>query len=396
MRKRFDPRAAAALVLLAIAVCAIAAYRLHHDAGAWSPDSAIYLRMTLVDRGMSPTEAKTASDAFMRGTPAAADPQSRDYYGPHPPAFYASQAALFVTRPLYPAIASRLYPRFGPRALKLVSAAAFVLGALVLFASLLPLVPAWYAALGALAFATAPEVLDLSALALTDELATLFWVCTLCAMFAYVRRPAPAALVFVVLACAALDFTRPAAYLPVGAALGALIVVRRDAAARRTASALVVATLIPALAFLLYDAAVHGPSVAAQLRWQYEWERATDPAVAASSPLAWYVRAELTAAALLATAAIYRTAALLPLVLGAFGAVLFRPRVLLGILLGGTVVSLLALVVNPTEYARTVELPVTPVVAILAAYALAELGRVVVATRAQRNGTNPSRATVVR
>src|ERR1700735_645540 len=103
------------LALLIALTGATAAYRIHHDAAQWPPDAAIYLRMTLEDRGLSPGQARERADAFLRV--AASDPDSRALYVADPPAYYVRQFDLFRTRPLFPALASVLYSSFGPRAL---------------------------------------------------------------------------------------------------------------------------------------------------------------------------------------------------------------------------------------------------------------------------------------
>src|SRR5665213_1428092 len=179
---------AALLVVIAVSTLT-AAYRFRHDLARWEPDAAIYLRMALADRGASPAEAKTVSDRFMLTTSDATAPTSRGFYGPATPAYYADQFALFRTRPLFPQLGALLYPWFGPHGLQLISAVAYVLACVVLFFILLPLAPPWLAALGALALGTAPVVLEMSAYAMTDELALLFWTAALGAILAYQRRP---------------------------------------------------------------------------------------------------------------------------------------------------------------------------------------------------------------
>ena len=79
----------------------------------------------------------------------------------------------------------------------------------------------------------ASSVLDFTGLALTDELALCFWIGALGALYAYLRRPNPLWLTTFMLACALLTFTRPAIYLPFGAALGAFIFAPRGAPWRR-------------------------------------------------------------------------------------------------------------------------------------------------------------------
>src|SRR6202163_1084449 len=122
------PFAALAALLIVVAIGTLtAAYRYRHDAARWEPDAAIYLRMALADRGASPAEAKAVADRFMLTTSEGTNPQSRDFYGPATPEYYAGQFPLFRTRPLFPRLGALLYPRFGQHRLRLVSAVSYVL-----------------------------------------------------------------------------------------------------------------------------------------------------------------------------------------------------------------------------------------------------------------------------
>jgi hypothetical protein len=368
-------RSLLALVLLVVASATTAVYRLNHDAALWPPDAAIYLRMTLEDRGIARDEARDRADAFLRTT--SSDPDSRAFYGAHPPAYYARQFDLFRTRPLFPRVAALLYPRFGPHALQIVAALAYVVATCLLFAILLPLAPPWLAALGAFAFATAPSVLDVAALGLTDSPALLFWIASLGAILAFVRRPSAAALAAVALASLLLAFTRPAVFLPVGASLGAWYALRNDPAGRRAMTALVATTAGVAVVFLAYSAVVHGPGLAEQLGWEYDWQRAIGGRAAAHGFAAWYASALLRIVGDALTFDVYKNGALLGLVLAALGIAAARRTPLVAVLAGAACASLVALVANPLEFVRSAELPLVPVVVILATVALAVLVRAV-------------------
>ncbi|HEX3550196.1 MAG TPA: glycosyltransferase family 39 protein [Candidatus Elarobacter sp.] len=371
MKRRALLSAALGVLVLAVALIT-GVYRLRHDAQIWTSDSAIYLRMTLEDRGLSREAAKSQSDAFMAATPEGRNPEAAGFYTPSPPRYYAEQYGLFRSRPLYPRIAAALYGRVGPRGLELISVAAYVAASVLLYGILRLFVGPCAAAVGALAFATAPQVLAVAALPLTDELALLFWTAALGAMLRFGRSPDAPWLACVVVAALALTFTRPAAYLPVGAACGYLIAVRGDAERRRWAVALVVATLLVAAAFFVYSAAIHGPGLTEQLDWQYRWQRDVNGFGAGGSFARWYVLAAGAAVGLLLTVGFYKYAALLPLVLAGYGATIAR-RDDLGLLLGGAVATLVAVLANPLELNRTVLLPLTPVVVILATLAVGRL-----------------------
>lgn len=363
----------APLVLAAVLVVSLvtAAYRLHHDAGIWTSDSAIYLRMALAHRGLGEAEAKREADRFMAGTAEGRLPESKGFYGPNPPRYYATQFAIFRSRPLYPLLGAALYPRLGPHGLQVISAAAYVLATVATFAMLLLTVPPATAGLGALAFATAPQVLALAALPLTDELALLFWTCALGAMLRYVRAPGAAAAVAVGVAALLLTFTRPAAYLPCAAAFGCALAIWRGPR-RPVAVALLAVTVAAGVVFALYTAAVHGPGLSTQLGWQYEWQRDVAGPGANGSFLHWYAIALASALGLLLTVGVYKYAALFPLALAVYGTRLAR-RDDLGLLLGGAAGALAAIGANPLEINRTALLPLTPAVVVLATLSLDRL-----------------------
>jgi hypothetical protein len=360
------------LCVVLLVVLATAAYRLRHDAGIWTSDSAIYLRMALADRGLDEAEAKTESDRFMSGTREAKMPESAGFYSPNPPAYYAKQFDLFRSRPLYPLIAAALYGPLGPRGMPLISAAAYALATLLMFRLLLLWVRPALAGVGALAFATAPQVLDVCALPLTDELAILFWIAALGAMLRYVRAPGAAPLAVVLSAALLLTFTRPAAYLPFAAACGLAIALRADRGRRAEALRLLGVTFLAGAAFALYSAFVHGPGLVAQMRWQYDWQHAVGGPGASGGFVHWYALALAGALGLLVTVGVYKYAALLPLVLAVYGTRLAR-RDDLGLLLGGAAGSLAAVLANPLEINRTTLLPLTPVVVVFATLALGRL-----------------------
>lgn len=353
---------------------AIALYRYHRDAARWVPDGAIYLRMTLQDRGLAPDAAREVSDRFMRSTSEATNPRSRGFYGPTPPDYYARQFGLFRTRPLFPRLAALLYPRLGPHALQAISTGAYVSAVALTFCLLLLVAPPWLAALGALGFATAPPVLELASYPLTDELALALWIATLGAIILAVRRPSIALFALVAIAALALTFTRPAAYLPVGAALGALVTGRRAPAARHSALGLLAVTVAAGLVFFAYTIAVHGPGIAEQLRWEYDFARATGDA-GTRGFFGWYVVALARALGEALTLDVYKNGALFTVALGGFGLVVAPRTGLVPILLGASCASLIALLVNPLEFVRTVELPLTPIVVLLATAALAVVAR---------------------
>ena len=351
--RRFSAGALIAFAAVLALGAVTAAYRYHHDAARWEPDAAIYLRMALEDRGETPAQAKAEGDRFMLTTSEATNPDTRGFYGPATPAYYTSQFALFRTRPLFPQLGALLYPRFGPRGLQLISAAAYALVAPLMFLVLLRVAPPWLAALGALACATAPNVLDMSDYAMTDELALLLWIAALGAILEYQRRPGAGWYAAALAAALLLTFTRPAAYLPAGAALGVYLAAR-EPRARTAAIRLLAGTLAVAAVFVLYTIAVHGPGISEQLLWQYHWQQTTG-AIPASRPFAlWFAESVLRASALAVTEGVYKNGALFTLVLAAFGVAVARPRAIVPVLLCAIGALVFAIAGGPLDIARTV------------------------------------------
>jgi hypothetical protein len=366
-------RASLLLVLVTAVALAIGAYRFQHDRALWVPDSAIYLRMVLQDRGAAPEAARVEANAFLRTTPAGHDPEAAGYYTDAPPPFYASQFALYRGRPLYPLAAALLYPRFGPDALKVVSVAGYVASVVFMMLLLLRFVGPVLAAVGALALATSPWVLELAALPEPDDLALALWILALWGLHAYLERPALIRLAAVVAATLVLTFVRPAVFLPFGAAAGVFFGTPRGSVTRAAAARAALAIFGAGAVFGLYTLLVHGPGVVEQLRWQYEWQSATHARFTGHGFLAWWAGAVLFNLALGVVVESYRHAALFGLVLAVLGFVAARRTIVAPLALGVLAATLFALLVNPTEIYRPMVLPLMPVVVLLATLALGTL-----------------------
>lgn len=371
MRWRLHP--AAALACVAIVALAIGAYRFHHDHADWTSDGAIYLRMTLQDRGESVEDARRHANAFMRTTAEARDPMSAGFYTDAPPAFYRTQYPLFRSRPLYPKVASYLYPRFGPDALKIVSAAAYVAAVVLMYLLLLMVASPLLAAAGALAFAMTPAVLNVAALPLTDELALAAWIAALAVLLRYLRCGSRGWFAALIAVSLLLTFVRPAIYLPFGAALGAFFGTPRGSPQRTAAGRAAIAIVAVGIVFFAYTLAVHGPGILDQLRWQYEWRVATHDSSAAHGFFAWWAITFASAFAEELVVEAYRHNALFAIVLAILGLFAARSTLVAAIALGSAAATVVALIVNPTELARTVTLPLAPIVIILATIALGRI-----------------------
>ncbi len=327
--------------------------------------------MTLEDRGLDDHAALTEANRIMRTYSSAPSARTDPRYTSHPPDYFARQFPLFRNRPLYPAVAAALYPISGARSVEYISTACYVLAVLVMFGILLLYAPPWIAGIGAVALAAAPPVHAVAAVGVTDEPALLLWLLTLGGILLYLKRPGTGLLVAIGIAATLLAFTRPAIYLPVGAALGALVAGWRDPAARRAAQRLLVVTVGAAVIFLVGSALLHGPGVEGQLNWIYDWQ--TQIGATSSSFAGWYGHALASIAGQALTYEIYDTGALLVIVLAAFGAAVARRKPVVPVAIGIACASVVALVVNPVEFVRTVELPLTPVVILLATCALTAL-----------------------
>ena len=369
MTRFFQARAAAGLVLL-VAVL-VAGWHLHNKRDLWGADGAIYLRMAMQDRGIQADAARIAANRFMldrlERSGAGADPydSNRSLYTEQPPKYYADLVAMFRNRPLYPLLASLLYPAFGPAALKIVSSVAYVLTVGVMFALMCSMTSVVRATLGALVFATEQSVLNLASAPLTDELALLFWTCTFGAIIVYQRRPAAPALVILCLASIALTLTRPAFFLPLGAAAGAYLAMRGRF--RTTISAAPFAAALPAaLVYFAYTARVGGPDVFSQLRWQYTFEQAIHGIGADHGPAVWYVSALLAAAYQAILFTVPSLGGVILLVLALFGARSYRRKGYVRIALVSVATISIALFVNPLQVERTVLLPMAPLIVLLA------------------------------
>ena len=381
------PRLSAILgfLFVLLAVAATLAYEVRKD-DRWDPDGYLYTRMMLVDTGSSEDAAHAAASRFFLSTPAARDPQARGFYTLQPPAWYESQYPLFRARPLYPELAALAYPRLGFRAMKDVAAAGMLVAALALYVLLLLVAPPWLAACGALAGVATPIARDAATMALTDGVALAWWTICLAATAFYARRPTRAALVTALAAAVLLALTRPAIWLPLGAAAGFVVAAYRagDPGRRRSATALLAGQAAVAAGALLFTAAVHGAGFGTLVRWSYDWQTAIHGPYVGHGAAAWYaawlVRGLLTEPATV----IERGVPLFALAIAAVGILARRRDALVPVLLGAACVAPLAIVANPPDFRRALELPLTPVVLTAVAAAVAAALPAIGAARSAR------------
>jgi 4-amino-4-deoxy-L-arabinose transferase-like glycosyltransferase len=368
-KEQFVLRLLSAVFLFVVSVC-IAAWQLHFNHDVWTPDGAIYLSMTMEHRGMDPASARAATSQFMLGeltkasTVVPTTPADRELYSRTPPQYFARQFELFRNRPLYPIVAASLFPRFGPFSLKVVSAAAYVASSLTIFAILLSMTSTVKALVGALVFATEPVVLGLAALPLTDELALFFWTCAFGATLAYQRRPSWYAAAVIFLASIALSFTRPAFFVPLGAAIGAYFVMRRSIKPL-VAFAPLVATVVSAIVFLCFNAAVHGAGVGTALHWQYAWQRSIGGFASQDSPAVWYIKSLAVSAYRVLLLAVPNLGGVIVALFALAGLRYARTSSTAVISIASAAAILLAVFANPLDIERPVLLPLAPIVIVL-------------------------------
>jgi hypothetical protein len=350
-------------LLVLFAVAAVLAHDVRKDA-RWDPDGFLYARMMLVDTGLSADDAHREASRFFLTTPAAHDPDARDFYGASPPGWYEAQYPLFRARPLFPKLASLAYPRLGFRALKDVAAAGVVIAAVALYVLLLLVAPPWLAALGAIAAAGAPLVRDAATMPMTDGVALAWWTIALGAIAFYARRPTRTALAMSLLAAVLLALTRPAIWLPVGAAAGLAVAAYRsgDAARRRAALTMLAGQVVVAAGTLVYTAAVGGAGFFTLQRWSYDWQTAIHGPYVGHGVGAWYAAWIAHALVIEPASLLARGVPLLALGIAVVGVLARRRDAIVPVLLGVACAAPLAIVANPPDFQRALELPLTPVV----------------------------------
>jgi hypothetical protein len=353
---------AGALVVLLVVATSVT-YELRKN-DKWTPDGFLYARMMLVDTGMTEADAHAAASRFYLTTRAARDPHERTFYAAQGPAFFEAQYPLFRGRPLYPWLAAQFYPRIGFVALKVVAALGAVLAAAAAYRLFLLFAPWWLAACGAIATVSPAAIGDAPVLALTDGLALGWWTVALAAIAVYARRPTRTALAIAIVAAALLALTRPAIWLPIGAAAGFLVAARLagDPARRRGALIMLLAQLAVAAAAVAYTAAIHGANVATLTQWAYAWQTAEHGWFVERGIAGWYLLLILRDIVYEPALLVLRGLPVLGVAAAAIGFAKRRRDPVVAVLLGAACAAPLAVVLNPIDVARALELPLVPVV----------------------------------
>jgi hypothetical protein len=209
-----------------------------------------------------------------------------------------------------------------------------------------------------------PLARDVGTLALTDATALGLWTVVLTAIVYHARKPSLGALAVAIISAVLLEMVRPAGWLPLGAAAGYGFAVYRFGALerRRAASTMLLAQCAVVLAALAFNAAMHGPSPAEHLRWEYQWRQIVAPQPGQGFG-AWYLHGVVRGIGVELASVVERGLPLFALASAAVGLVLRRRDPAAAPLLGVACVAPLAFLFNPADFRRALELPLIPVVA---------------------------------
>jgi len=213
----------------------------------WSFDGYTYAIMMQMDAGVPYARARHVSQRFYADKPPATNSETAPYLKTAYPQYWQ----LFAPRLLYPRIASWLWPHYGMQALLLVSEASLVGCVLLLFLLLLEYTGPEAAALLAFGFALVPEVQLLASGALTDMLATFFWLGTLWSMLRFAKSGSVPWLLGYATFATLMSLTRPIAYIPLACAAVLLLAGLRQHRARFVAAAIKLGAIAFALCVLL-------------------------------------------------------------------------------------------------------------------------------------------------
>ncbi len=331
------------------------------------PDGFWYARMMLEDRRQTRGAAETIDEAFFAPLLAhSPDPNLRARFEPAKPRLFEMERHMFLARPVYPYLASLLYGHFGFSALMIVSTAAYILGAIAIYWLLSQFVQPSIATVVAVAAMLSPWQLRLAGAPITDMSALTLYTMLLAAGVLYARGSSIGWLALFGVFCALLTFTRPAIYLPVGAAIGVLVfgIAVRDTFRMRRGLAMLGLTIAVGAIYALYTVSIHAPGLRGQIA--YLWTLHMQSGSYRDLPEAtWYVLIVGRTVAELLKDVITNPLMLLLAAIGAFGLYMRRNDSGTAVLLGASAALGAAILANPifAGLMRTVELPLTPTVA---------------------------------
>jgi len=148
------------------------------------------------------------------------------------------------------------------------------------------------------------------------------------------------------------------------AAAGFLVAARGtgDPARRRPALVMLFAQLAAAAAAVAYTAAIHGANVATLTQWAYTWQTAEHGWFVERGIAAWYALLILRDIVYEPALLVLRGLPVLGIAAAAIGFTLRKRDPAVAVLLGAACAAPLAIVLNPIDISRALELPLAPVV----------------------------------
>ncbi len=342
----------------------------------WTADGFVYTKMMLKDTGLTDQAATDKTIAFYLQTPIGSDPRFRPFIIDQSRGMFSPEAKPFAVRVLYPALAAPLYPMLGFRSLIFVSAAAYVLTVVLLYLIVATFFCVdWAAAVIAVAFAFIPLIRSLGASALTDMLAALFWLAAFGSMLVYVRKPSFGWLAIFFACCVGLALSRPAIYIPLGAAafLGLAALVRSDRPRLKIAAALLAAAALAAVGYALMAHVTKTPGLMSHLAWLYDkalhrWFYSSPRVLSASEQHSfgrWYVHEVLLVGVAWLARMVRTVLPAVALVVAAFGILKNRGHFATPVIVGASIFCVVGLFANPVlpEVPRLIEAPLYPLIA---------------------------------
>ncbi|MGH7736969.1 MAG: hypothetical protein ACREMP_03730 [Candidatus Tyrphobacter sp.] len=352
----------------ALAVVAAALLSAFGPRAQFTADGYDYAIVMLMDRGLPYAQAQARAERFYAGQPVAKVPDvARWLHGK--PEYWN----LFSVRPLYPWIASRLYPLAGFNSLIVVSRASYAIVAALTFLLALRFAPLSLSFLLAIGISLFPPWRDIARDSLTDPLAIALMAGALYAgAWVMARRTIWNVGAFAIL-CGLLSMARPIPYILLGAGIVAGLAAPRTGDRSRLTSAVWI-TAIAAIWTTVLEVALshaHAPSFRWIVQDTYAHFVARGYAPPGESLRAFFVHEELTIGLHMLVKGLITVVPVLAIV----GMVIHRRDAAAPLLMGACAATWLGALVDPDRFdiVRCVIMPVAPAVAAFAAGTLATL-----------------------
>ncbi|MGH7738060.1 MAG: glycosyltransferase family 39 protein [Candidatus Tyrphobacter sp.] len=337
--------------------------------GAWNhpsvdADGFLYTQMMLADAGMGASTAhRMASKHYLSLHRVRSDPRLAELFGARPPRYFTAELKLFRARILVPLLGAKLYPILGFRAMPMLSAFCILIAAILLYELFLLVSPPWIAAFGSMLVLMWPTVGAVATASGTDAPALAEWLLCLYATVRYARKSNPSWLALSLLSAALLGITRPAVWLPVAAACGLMLYARsKDSRLQHGARLMLVGQLIAAVGAVAFTYLVHGAGFIEQVDWQYQYHVAGHGHWVQYGPIIWYLAYVARAFTWYPLQLVATVVAPLALTAGALGLWRIRATAIAYVCASAAFIVPLAMVLNPQDPSRSVELPLAPIV----------------------------------